>query len=41
MAWSVFNIATMSECLVPAGIAVSSDFQWEMGMPYFFSMEGK
>lgn len=41
MAWSVFNLATISECLVPEGIAASSDCQWAMGMPYRFSIEGK
>jgi hypothetical protein len=41
MAWSVFNMATISECLVPEGIAANSDFQWAMGSPYFFSIEGK
>ena len=26
---------------MPSGIAASSDFQCEIGMPYFFSIEGK
>jgi hypothetical protein len=33
-------MATISECLAPF-IFFSSDFQCEMGLPYFFSMEGK
>lgn len=40
MPWSVFNIATISECLA-FFIFFSIDFQCEIGLPYFFSMEGK
>jgi len=39
MPWSFFSMATISECLAPF-IFFSSDFQCEMGLPYFFSMEG-
>ena len=40
MSCSVFNIATISEWRAPFMFA-RSDFQWAIGFPYFFSIDGK